>query len=166
MKTIATVLGMAGLGLCLTAGCLAPPRPAELSVTQRQTYVDKEGESLWNKLKSESAETLPGRVVELRGDNGELARVSLGRTRGAVAGTAVEFYVFADYSELVPGAKREPSVIGYGQVTESEERFAWVQVSDPAKANIQRGHYVRIAAVQPQGFFDKVKGLFKGKKKK
>jgi uroporphyrinogen III methyltransferase/synthase len=49
--------------------------------------------------------------------------------------------------------------------TEVEENFSWIQVAEPEKLIVKRGHYVRISAVQPQGFIDKVKGLFKGKKK-
>jgi hypothetical protein len=60
---------------------------------------------------------------------------------------------------------REPSPIAYGLATEVEENFSWVQVVDPEKLIVKRGHYVRISTVQPQGFIDKVKGLFKGKKK-
>jgi hypothetical protein len=149
------------VALCLQfAGCSSVPQPAGLPATSREAYVDPAGESSLGK-----SAPLPARVVELRGDKGELAKVSLGQKQGAVAGLQLEFFVFADYSDLVPGAKREPSPIAYGLVAVVEENFAWVQVTDPEKAVVKRGHYARISAIQPQGLFAKIKGLFKGKKK-
>lgn len=160
MRTIVSTALLAMLGMCLSGCSTAVPQPAELSPTVREVYVDKSGDSSWSK-----AAPAPARVVELRGDKGELAKVSLGLKQGAVKGLQLEFFVFADYSDVVPEARREPSPIGYGLVTEADENFSWVQITAPEKLIIRRGHYARISATQPKGLFDKVKGLFKGKKK-
>jgi len=144
------------------AGC-STPRPAELTVTQREPYVDT-GSAV--PQTAGDAQQPAARVVEMRGEEGELAKISLGTARGAKPGLAVEFYVFADYSDLVPNAKREPSPVGYGVITEGDSDFSWVQVTDPEKFLIRRGHYARITLDPPKGLIDKAKGLFTSKKKK
>jgi hypothetical protein len=149
-------LAAISVGLALTiAGCLATPRPAELGITQRETYVDPAGAT--------AVQADVARVVELRGQSGELAKVSLGTSQGAEPGVAVEFYVFADYSDVVPGATREPSPVGYGLITEADVDFAWVKVQDPEREVVRRGHYVRIAPRQPETPIEKIKGTFKRK---
>ena len=138
------------------AGCLTP-RPAELTFTQRDPYVEPAGRPAGPSGEYADA----ARVVELRGERGELAKVSLGRNDGAQKGVAVEFYIFADYSDIVPGAKNEPSPVGYGLITETDADFAWVKVKDPEREIVRRGHYVRIAPEQPKTPIEQVKGMFK-----
>jgi hypothetical protein len=159
MRTLVFAIMLAVIGMQLS-GCSSAPLAVELSPTKRDVYVDKSSDSLSNKTTP-----APARVVELRGEKGELAKVSLGQKQGVAKGLQLEFFVFADYSDVVAGATREPSTIAYGLATEVEENFSWIQVAEPEKLIVKRGHYVRISAVQPQGFIDKVKGLFKGKKK-
>ena len=145
--------GMSAGVMVFAAGCATTSlQPAELSVTERPAYVDKQD--------SKASRKAAARVVELRGDDGELARISLGTKQGAAPGQMIEFFVFVDYSDLVEDAKDQPSPVAYGTVTATEERFSWVKVKDPKREIVRRGHYARIAPKQPESPVEKVKGLF------
>lgn len=100
----------------------------------------------------------PARVVELRG-GGRMARVTMGSNYGLVPGVRVEFFEYVDHSDLIEGATREPSPVGYGIVRESELNTAWAEVLDWESSYVKRGHYVKIAADQSKGFRESVRGL-------
>ena len=100
----------------------------------------------------------PARVVELRG-GGRMARITMGSNYGLVPGVKVEFFEYVDHSDLIQGAEREPSPVGYGIVRESELNTAWAEVIDWEKSYVMRGHYVKIAADQSKGFRESLTGF-------
>lgn len=102
----------------------------------------------------------PARVVEMRG-GGRMARVSMGSNYGLVPGVKVEFYEYADHSDIIEGAEREPSPVGYGIVTEGDVKTSWVEVTDYEDYQVMRGHYARIASDQSKGFREKLGGYLK-----
>lgn len=89
----------------------------------------------------------PARVVETRG-GGKVAKVTMGTNYGLVKGVKVEFFEYVDHSDVVAGAVREPSPVGYGVVLESEQNSSWAEVLEPDKTFVKRGHYVRITSDQ------------------
>lgn len=100
----------------------------------------------------------PARVVELRG-GGRMARITMGSNYGLVPGVKVEFFEYVDHSDLIQGAEREPSPVGYGIVRESELNTAWAEVIDYQNSYVKRGHYVKIAADQSKGFRESLTGF-------
>ena len=100
----------------------------------------------------------PARVVELRG-GGRMARITMGSNYGLVPGVKVEFFEYVDHSDLIQGAEREPSPVGYGIVRESELATAWAEVIDWQNSFVKRGHYVKIAADQSKGFRESLTGF-------
>lgn len=100
----------------------------------------------------------PARVVELRG-GGRMARITMGSNYGLVPGVKVEFFEYVDHSDLIQGAEREPSPVGYGVVRESELNTAWAEVLDYQNSYVMRGHYVKIAADQSKGFRESLTGF-------
>lgn len=92
----------------------------------------------------------PARVLETRGD-AEVAKISMGTNYGVAKGVKVEFFEYVDNSDIIAGAKREPSPVGYGVVLESEQNTAWVEVLNPRKVFVKRGHYVKITSDQSKG---------------
>ena len=100
----------------------------------------------------------PARVVELRG-GGRMARITMGSNYGLVPGVKVEFFEYVDHSDLIQGAEREPSPVGYGIVRESELNTAWAEVLDYQNSYVKRGHYVKIAADQSKGFRESLTGF-------
>lgn len=100
----------------------------------------------------------PARVLELRG-GGRMAKVTMGSNYGLVPGVKVEFFEYVDHSDLIEGATREPSPVGYGIVRESELDTAWAEVTDWENSGIKRGHYVKIAADQSKGFRESLTGF-------
>lgn len=100
----------------------------------------------------------PSRVVETRG-GGRLAKIAMGSNYGAVKGVKVEFFEYTDNSDIIAGAKREASPVGYGVVTESDLTTAWVDVSDYESSTVMRGHYVKISSDQSKGFKDLIKEI-------
>jgi curli biogenesis system outer membrane secretion channel CsgG len=93
----------------------------------------------------------PGRVLETRGA-GKVARVSMGSNYGMNKGVKVEFFKYIDNSDLIEGATREVSTVGYGIVTTAGLKDCWVEISAYKDVNVMRGHYVRISADQSKGF--------------
>lgn len=89
----------------------------------------------------------PARVVETRGE-GKVAKFTMGTNYGLVKGVKVEFFEYVDNSDVVAGAVREPSPVGYGVVLESEQNFSWAEVLESDKVVVKRGHYVRITSDQ------------------
>lgn len=92
----------------------------------------------------------PSRVVEVRG-NGQVAKVAMGSNYGLAKGVKLEFFEYVDNSDIIAGATREPSPIGYGVVLESELNSAWIEVLNPGNTFVKRGHYVRITSDQSKG---------------
>lgn len=102
------------------------------------------------------------RVVETRGE-GKVARITIGSNYGLAPDAKVEFYRYVDNSDVIAGAEREPSIIGYGKVIEVDQRTAWVEIKKHEKANVFRGHYVRVAANQEKTSEEKAtKGFGEG----
>lgn len=95
----------------------------------------------------------PARVVEVRG-NGKVAKVNIGTNYGLAKGVKVEFFEYVDNSDIVEGATREPSPVGYGTVIESDLTSAWVEVLDAGSSFIKRGHYAKITSDQSKGLKD------------
>ena len=84
------------------------------------------------------------RVLETRGD-GEVALVSMGTNSGLEPGMSVEFFEYADYSNLVADSTRQARLVGRGEVlTDLTPTTAWIWVKDYDKVWIKRGHYVRV----------------------
>ena len=100
----------------------------------------------------------PARVIELRG-GGRMAKITMGSNYGLVPGVKVEFFEYVDHSDLIEGATREPSPVGYGTVRESELNTAWAEVTDWENSYVKRGHYVKIAADQSKGFRESLTGF-------
>ncbi len=98
----------------------------------------------------------PARVVETRG-GGEVARISMGSNYGLAKGVKVEFFEYVDNSDIIEGATREPSIVAKGTTIESDVKSAWVEIDDHKKANVKRGHYVRIRSDQSKGFRDNLR---------
>lgn len=92
----------------------------------------------------------PARVVEVRG-NGRVAKLTIGSNYGLVKGVKVEFFEYVDNSDIIAGATREPSPVGYGVVIESDLTTSWAEVLDSGRAIIKRGHYVKITSDQSKG---------------
>lgn len=89
----------------------------------------------------------PARVVETRGE-GKVAKFTMGTNYGLVKGVKVEFFEYVDNSDVVAGAVREPSPVGYGVVLEAEQNSSWAEVLESDKVFVKRGHYVRITSDQ------------------
>ena len=69
----------------------------------------------------------------------------MGADSGLVAGMPMEFYEYADYSDLVAGAERQPRIVGRGRVLEDiTPTTAWIWVSDYEDVHVKRGHYARV----------------------
>ena len=84
------------------------------------------------------------RVLETRG-GGEVALVSMGANSGLEPGMPVEFFEYADYSDLVADSTRQARLVGRGEVlTDMTQTTAWIWVKDYDKVWIKRGHYVRV----------------------
>ena len=96
----------------------------------------------------------PARVVEVRG-NGQVAKVTMGSNYGLVKGVKVEFFEYTDNSDVIAGATREPSLVGYGIVLESDLTSAWLEILAPIQVIVRRGHYVRITSDQSNGLKEK-----------
>ena len=101
----------------------------------------------------------PARVIETRGDS-KVARVSMGTNYGLSKGVKVEFFEYADFSDVIADAQREPSMVGKGTCIESDVKNAWVAVDDYQKTHVKRGHYVRIRSDQSKGFREKMREGF------
>jgi curli biogenesis system outer membrane secretion channel CsgG len=95
----------------------------------------------------------PARVLETRGE-GQVARVSMGADSGAAKGVKVEFFEYADQSDIIKGAEREPSIVAHGTVIDADTKSAWVEIENYKKAQVKRGHYVKIRFDQSKGFRD------------
>lgn len=98
------------------------------------------------------------RVIETRGE-GKVAKISIGSSYGVTKGAKIEFYEYVDNSDVVAGATREPSPVGYGKVLEATDGTSWVEIQNYKKVNVLRGHYVKFAADQSKSTGDKLKGL-------
>jgi len=84
------------------------------------------------------------RVLETRG-GGEVALVSIGTGSGLEPGMPVEFFEYADYSDVVSDSTRQARLVGRGEVLpDLTSTTAWVWVKDYDKVWIKRGHYVRV----------------------
>ena len=84
------------------------------------------------------------RVLETRGD-GEVALVSMGTNSGLEPGMPVEFFEYADYSDLVAESTRQARLVGRGEVLpDLTPTTAWIWVNDHDKVWIKRGHYARV----------------------
>lgn len=84
------------------------------------------------------------RVLETRG-GGEVALVSMGIKAGLEVGMQVEFFEYADHSDLVAGASRQPRLVGRGRVlADMTPDTAWVEILDYEKVHVKRGHYARV----------------------
>jgi len=84
------------------------------------------------------------RVLETRG-GGEVALVSMGGNSGLEPGMPVEFFEYADYSDLVADSTRQARLVGRGEVLpDMTPTSAWIWVKDYDKVWIKRGHYVRV----------------------
>ena len=88
-----------------------------------------------------------------------MAKITMGSNYGLVPGVKVEFFEYVDHSDLIEGATREPSPVGYGTVRESELNTAWAEVIDWENSYVKRGHYVKIAADQSKGFRESLAGF-------
>lgn len=95
------------------------------------------------------------RVLETRG-GGQVAKITMGSDYGLVNKAKVEFYEYVDNSDIVAGATRDPSPVGYGLVIEVAQKTAWIQIQNWKKVAVKRGHYVKLAADQSKGLKDKV----------
>ncbi len=85
------------------------------------------------------------RVLETRG-GGQVALASMGTDSGLEPGMPVEFFEYADYSDLFADSTRQARIVGHGQVLPDNmtPTTAWIKVKDYDKAHIKRGHYVRV----------------------
>jgi hypothetical protein len=73
----------------------------------------------------------------------------MGSDYGLRKGVPVDFYEIVDNSDIVPGAKYAEKIFAHGEVTkEIDQTEAWIDVSSPSKANVMRGHFVRLALKQ------------------
>ncbi len=98
------------------------------------------------------------RVIETRGD-GQVAKISIGSNYGATKGTKIEFYEYVDNSDVVAGATRESSPVGYGKIHSTSNTTSWVEIQNYKKVNVLRGHYVKFASDQSKDAGDQLKGL-------
>lgn len=89
------------------------------------------------------------RVVETRGE-GHMARITIGGNYGLNRKAKVQFFEYADNSDIVAGATRDPRIVGYGKVVEVDQDSAWVEVDDYKEAKVLRGHYVKLVFDQPK----------------
>jgi hypothetical protein len=84
------------------------------------------------------------RVLETRG-GGEVALVSIGANAGLEPGMQVDFFEYADHSDLVADASRQPRLVGRGRVlTDMTSDTAWIEILDYEKVHVKRGHYARV----------------------
>lgn len=96
------------------------------------------------------------RVLETRG-GGKVARINIGYNYGVTENSKVEFYEYVDNSDIVEGAEREASPVGYGNVIEVDQDGAWADVMNYKNVHVMRGHYVRLAPDQSRGMKDKMR---------
>lgn len=74
-----------------------------------------------------------------------MALVSIGTGSGLEPGMPVEFFEYADYSDVVSDSTRQARLVGRGEVLpDLTSTTAWVWVKDYDKVWIKRGHYVRV----------------------
>ncbi len=102
----------------------------------------------------------PARVVETRG-SGKVAKITIGSDYGLANGIKVEFYEYVDNSDIVAGAKREASPVGYGFILEANLHGSWIEVENPESVTVKRGHYVKITSDQSKGLKTQVKDMMK-----
>lgn len=98
----------------------------------------------------------PARVLETRGE-GKVAHISMGSNYGLAKGAKVEFFEYADHSDIIKEAKREPSIVGYGTVLSADVKSAWVEISNYKETQVKRGHYVKLRFDQSKGFRDQLR---------